>query len=224
MIKILLISPLSKGSGNLHTIERIRTYLSDAEYHCTLLSPEYFSKTTVNHYVAENHINLIIGLHAFRAGKVLHDVDIPYIIVIGGTDVNELYKDKDVLAVMTKSISSARKIVAFSNGLLQNTRTLWPEIDERRILTIKQAVNTPNNSSFSLKSYIQQHHPCLYRDDMIVCICMGSIRPVKNPLFLVHAFSELHHRQPRVLYVLCGPIIDKDYGELFKNTIKRLCC
>ena len=24
---------------------------------------------------------------------------------------------------------------------------------------------------------------------MTVCVCMGSIRPVKNPLFLVHAFS-----------------------------------
>ena len=36
------------------------------------------------------------------------DIDVPFIIIIGGTDVNETYKEEDKLHVMSKAVRSAR--------------------------------------------------------------------------------------------------------------------
>lgn len=223
MTNIVLLSQLSKGSGNLHTIERIRTYLCEANYICSLLSPDEFDTgDDFSQYLTSHEIKLVIGLHAFRAGKLLQDSNTPHIIIIGGTDVNEMYRDANKFQVMTKSIMSARKVVVFSHFLLQRTKELWPELSTEKVVIIKQAVMTLDSSRFSLYNYIRHNHSDLYTDDLIVLICAGSIRPVKNPLYLVKVMSEFHQRKSNVVYVICGPIADKEYGANFKRIIESL--
>ncbi|CAC5413406.1 unnamed protein product [Mytilus coruscus] len=221
-MNILLISHLQKGSGNLHTIERIRTYLSDVHYKCTLTSPEEFSdEGDFKSYVKANSIKLIIGLHAFRSGKLLQDAKVNYILIIGGTDVNEDYRNQDKMTVMTQSVLSSRKIIVFSNGLRQKVQELWPEIPQNKIIEIKQGVQTCP-SKFSLAGYIQKHHSDVYTTDMAICICVGSIRPVKNPLYLVEEFSKLHERRQNIIYVICGQVVDEEYGKSFRTKIDSL--
>ncbi|XP_063397788.1 glycosyltransferase 1 domain-containing protein 1-like [Mytilus trossulus] len=221
-MNILLISHLQKGSGNLHTIERIRTYLSDVDYKCILTSPDEFNdEDELTSYVTENSIKLIIGLHAFRAGKLLQDAKMNYILIIGGTDVNEDYRNQDKMNVMTQSVLSSRNIIVFSDGLRRKVKELWPVIPQDKIIEIKQGVQTCP-STFSLTDYIQEHHSDVYTTDMAICLCVGSIRPVKNPLYLVQEFSELHQRRQNIVYVICGPVVDEEYGKLFRTKIDSL--
>ena len=39
---------------------------------------------------------------------VFSDVNVPYALIMGGTDINEFYKDDDKLSVMTSAVMKAK--------------------------------------------------------------------------------------------------------------------
>lgn len=77
---------------------------------------------------------LVVALHAYRAGRLLlpwlaastqHEADgaevehssLPYVVVFGGTDVNEYVKDEQALRLMTRVVRAARALVSFHRGV-----------------------------------------------------------------------------------------------------------
>ncbi len=57
--------------------------------------------------------------------SLITDCDIPYLIVFGGTDLNEHYKNATKLQVMSKTVENARMCIAFSEYLKNQATKLW---------------------------------------------------------------------------------------------------
>ncbi|MGH9804470.1 MAG: glycosyltransferase [Candidatus Acidiferrales bacterium] len=50
----------------------------------------------------------------------------------------------------------------------------------------------------------------------------GGIRVVKDPMFLLHAFSRLRARQPGARLLFVGPILERGYGRRFRVALRRI--
>eukprot|EP00795_Rhopilema_esculentum_P015256 gene15256-6464_t len=108
-MKVLILARLTAASGNNSTACRIREHLLSGGFEVSAVCVSYFQKYhELAAYVSSNAIDFIIGIHAFRAGKLLCDCKVPYAIIFGGTDLNEHHKDKEKLFFMSKAVSKAR--------------------------------------------------------------------------------------------------------------------
>ena len=69
-------------------------------------------------FVREQGVTAVLGVHAYRAGKLLQGSDVPYSIVLGGTDVNVMADDEDKRRVMQLALDKAAAVLAFSREML----------------------------------------------------------------------------------------------------------
>jgi hypothetical protein len=49
-------------------------------------------------------IDLVIGIHAYRAGRLLEQIDRPYLLILGGTDANEFIHEFKYVKVMAMAM------------------------------------------------------------------------------------------------------------------------
>ncbi|XP_062590821.1 glycosyltransferase 1 domain-containing protein 1-like [Saccostrea cucullata] len=223
-LSVLLLSPLRKPSGNHSTVQRIRTHLESGNLVCQEWDPADFdNEDEFLRKLAEKNVDLIIALHAYKAGKFLSDkVPIPYIVIFGGTDVNQFYKDGDKLLKMSRTLVSARYIVAFSQEMWDKALIIWPHVDKSKLTIIKQGIQT-RPSSLRLREYLvnQGHVTSSSVAGAAIFLFVGSIRPVKDPLFLVRTMAEWHRERTDILYVIIGPKHEEDYFTEFHEAIDR---
>ena len=62
--------------------------------------------------------NKIIGIHAFKFGKLVYDKNIDYILIIGGTDIYQDINDPTKKQIILKSLNNSKFIIAFNNFIL----------------------------------------------------------------------------------------------------------
>ncbi|XP_048241175.1 glycosyltransferase 1 domain-containing protein 1-like [Haliotis rufescens] len=217
-LTLILLSPLQRQGGNFSTISRISSYLTSHGHRCLMEDPKMFQ--TVSEFQAFLHhknVDLVIGIHAYRSGCLIRASTVPSILILGGTDINEFYKDINKLSVMTEAVHHARYVVVFGQSMWSRASSLWPEIPSNKVKEIKQAVITDPSSSFCLLQYLKSnnHIPAATASlrNITVFLLVGGIRPVKDPVFLIDKFSEWHREDSSVYYVIIGPKIDAEYFE-----------
>lgn len=59
------------------------------------------------------------GIHLFRSGRFLQFSNVPFILIVGGTDVNIMINDKEKNDTMTKALKKTTFIVCFTEILKQ---------------------------------------------------------------------------------------------------------
>ncbi|XP_076435001.1 glycosyltransferase 1 domain-containing protein 1-like isoform X2 [Babylonia areolata] len=211
---LFLLSPCQLKGGNYSTISRIRCHLVKRGHTCQLWDIQELEKGggegEVNRVLHQHQVDLLIGIHAFRTGRILKDCKVPYILILGGTDVNEFHKDEHRMSVMTLAVMRASYVICFSESLQQKAQSLWPNLPVNRSAVISQAVST-SPAPFSLHTALEERHGVQGSRDMFVFLLVGAIRPVKNPLYLLHSFSEWHQTCDKVLLVILGPVSDEQY-------------
>ncbi|XP_061162740.1 glycosyltransferase 1 domain-containing protein 1-like [Saccostrea echinata] len=221
---VLLLSPLRKPSGNHSTVQRIRSHLESGNLDCKEWDPADFdNEEEFLKKLTDNEVDIIIALHAYKAGKFLSDkVPIPYIVIFGGTDINQFYTDDDKLLKMSRAVGAARYIVAFSQEMMDKALRIWPHLDKSRTAIIKQGIQT-RASSLRLRDYLvnQGHVSSSLVAEAYIFLFVGSIRPVKDPLYLVNTMAEWHRERADVLYVIIGPKHEEDYFAKFQEAIGR---
>ncbi|EDO39268.1 predicted protein [Nematostella vectensis] len=125
-MKVLVLSSLRSETGNCSTARRIRDGLTKCDVECVLAGVHQFgSCNDLDVFIKSNQIHCVVGIHAWRAGYLLWDCSVPYCLVLGGTDVNEHYKDSSHMVVMTTAIKQARCVVAFSKPMFRRAVELW---------------------------------------------------------------------------------------------------
>jgi hypothetical protein len=77
-------------------------------------------------FVQQQGCTAVLGVHAFRAGKVLLDSQVPYLIVLGGTDVNVMAEDASKCQVMQQALDKSAAVLAFSREMLSKMRQVVP--------------------------------------------------------------------------------------------------
>ncbi|KAL4228450.1 Glycosyl transferases group 1 [Mactra antiquata] len=238
---ILLLSPLQPCSGNTATILRIRNGLEKNGMKCKVVD----STGILNHQeFTDNHGNttyhLIIAVHAYKSGRLLLGTDIPYVIILGGTDVNQLYNEEDKMTVMSQAVHKSKHIVAFSSSVMNQFIKCWPDYNSSNISIIPQGVHVNPSSSFNLVQYLNEHNMLnqsfsslhsnqIKNNDQIdlkelkIFSIVGAIRSVKNPTYILEQFSDWRERRElhNCWLLLLGSNFNDDYYTMFMETVER---
>ncbi|RMX47959.1 hypothetical protein pdam_00005363 [Pocillopora damicornis] len=201
-MKILFLASLTTETGNFSTADRLRRCLTDYDIACCLRCVTSFEDSeSVNKFVKTDGFQCAIGIHAWRAGRLLLDCPVPFAIIFGGTDLNEYDRDKDKFETMTKAIRKAKYLVAFSSSMKNQAVVLWPDCEEKIILQpqvcvepsgflfhdyCKQVIDAQRQHKIS-NGYLSHKHTGL-----TVFLLVAGLRRVKDPLYLAESISGVY--------------------------------
>jgi len=60
------------------------------------------------------------------------------------------------------------------------------------------------------------------KESEFIFLWPGGVRRVKDPFFLLRAFSRLTGRYPQARLLFVGPILERDYGRRFLHAVKQV--
>lgn len=152
--------------------------------------------------------NKIIGIHAYKFGKLVYDKDIEYILIIGGTDIYIDVLNKEKKEIMIKAMNNAKYVIAFNKFIL--IRILSLDIKKEKIKIIPQSVSPSKVLFYDLYSFAQTHIP-QYKTKKIngIYLMVGNIRPVKDPFFVKKTFEKLS--KEGIILLLIGDMIEGNF-------------
>lgn len=161
----------------------------------------------------------LIGIHAYRFGKLINKTNKTYILVLGGTDVYEYLNNDEYFDVIKDAIINAKYIVSFNVFMKYRIIDKF-KIDSKKIFIIPQSVpDLGINSSLSIKSTEYNFKRVLnlvsYKKVFIV---VGNLRKVKDPEFLLDFFENDKFKHDYAV-VFIGNIIQGNYEFNNKNMI-----
>lgn len=231
-MKIVIVCPsLRAATGNTSTVHRIQKHLHSAGIICLLQDMESMSEASggcvvkfMNTFAAQNKINGIIILHAFKCANTVLcqcaenkccELVIPFSFIFGGTDINVDSHNEERLAVMHRAILASTFAVAFTDDMRKRAKEISPST---QIFIQPQAVKVPNSFNVS--------YPCSTNtvEKPMLFILVTSIRPVKDPIFILDKFLELCAvcKDSCVKLLIIGPILDEAYSVTFFEHIDYL--
>ncbi|XP_067376128.1 glycosyltransferase 1 domain-containing protein 1 isoform X2 [Channa argus] len=223
-MKLLFLACLSPRSGNQTTAKRIRSHIESAGHTCDLRdAAEYQSPAEVANLVAQNPpYDAALAIHLFRAGRLLLDIQLPFGVIFGGTDINEDVKVEQKRVVMEQVLLKARGLmqksasyggirkfaVAFTDKLKEEAELfLVPQTS--KIVVQPQGIKTEVSEKFCWTEFLRSSGVSWeHVDELRVFLLVCGLRRVKDPLYLVDVFSEWHCENPRNVLVIIGPKMD----------------
>src|SRR5215470_13484732 len=204
----LLHGPAASGADT--TIRRIADWLSASGHPMSLVhepaDPGELARVARGHGVLA-----LVGTHALHSGRPFLDVGLPYVLVLGGTDLNEYALEPEYYALMTEAVEGAAGLVAFNEDFVRRCRSLWPQAADK-VRLIPQSVRT-SPSAYSLRRALGVDR------DAKLLLQPSGLRPVKDPLFVVDAVKRWHEEDPRIRLVIAGVSYDED----FEGIVLRRC-
>lgn len=133
--------------------------------------------------------NKIIGIHAYKFGNLVIDKNIEYILIIGGTDINEDIYDNNKLLIIKKSLQQSKYIICFNNFLKDHVISINPSLSNK-IKIIPQSIifeNTLLNYDFRSKLSKLNYS---YDNYQKIFVMVGNLRKIKNPFYLENFFNN----------------------------------
>ncbi|XP_057213471.1 glycosyltransferase 1 domain-containing protein 1 isoform X2 [Triplophysa rosa] len=217
-MRVLFLACLSPKTGNCTTAERIRDHIISAGHSCVLRDTRELGS-------ASDVTSLMTKAPGFEAALAIHlfkgDTGVPFGVVFGGTDVNEDVKDEHKRAVMEEVLHKARFAVAFTDRLKEQAETLLV-CESKKIHVQPQGIETRVASHFSWRDFLHSTGVCTEKvEDLRVFLLVCGLRRVKDPLYLLEAFSEWHIQNPLVILIIIGPKIDPVFTAEVEERVKR---
>ncbi|KAM5187327.1 LOW QUALITY PROTEIN: glycosyltransferase 1 domain-containing protein 1 [Callospermophilus lateralis] len=212
---------------------------------------DFESPSEVSDLIAAENLEAALALHLYRGGRLLQGHQIPFGIIFGGTDLNEDANHREKNEVMGRVLEEARFAVAFTESMKEMAQTQWPVpklikilLETRmqkarqisgtvthtvhvqphakdKIYVQSQGIATIPNAAFNWNSFLQRSEIDQNADNLHVFLLICGLRQVKDPLYLVDAFSEWHQEEPNVYLVIVGPEVDPVFTREVKARVKR---
>ncbi|XP_035964425.1 glycosyltransferase 1 domain-containing protein 1 isoform X6 [Halichoerus grypus] len=178
------------------------------------------SSSEIAHLIRAENLEAALALHLYRGGRLVQGHGIPFGIIFGGTDLNEDVNQREKNEVMGKVLEEARFAVAFTESMKEAAQTQWPHA-RGKIYVQSQGVVTVPNAAFNWNTFL--HCPGINQnaDNLHIFLLVCGLRQVKDPLYLVDAFSEWHQEEPNVYMVIVGPEVDPVFTREVKAKVKR---
>ncbi|KAM6423542.1 glycosyltransferase 1 domain-containing protein 1 isoform 1-T2 [Liasis olivaceus] len=220
-MRLLLLAPRRAQTGNRTTARRIQDHLEAAGHLCILKdTSDYESPLAVSNLISSEKFEAALGIHLFKAGRLLQGNTVPFGIIFGGTDINEDAKNDEKAQVMGKVLDEARFAVSFTEAMKEMAATYWPQIRNKICVQAQGIVSLPNRqhnwTEFLQRAGISQDDQNLY---VFLLIC--GLRRVKDPLYLLDVFSEWHQEDSRVHLIIVGPAADPTFAEEVEEKVNR---
>ena len=116
--RMLILTSLRDGTGNAVTAARLAERIPAA--HCSLLDINALPDAeALREHVCKCQIGLVLGIHAYRAGRLLVGSGVPFAIVLGGTDMNVMLHDEPKRRVMLDAIAQVMLCAPCCTRVLQ---------------------------------------------------------------------------------------------------------
>ncbi|KAG8146361.1 putative Glycosyltransferase 1 domain containing 1 protein [Naja naja] len=110
-MRLLLLAPGRAQTGNGTTARRIQDHLQAAGHLCILKdTSDYESPLAISNLISSEKLEAALGIHLFKAGRLLQGSPVPFGIIFGGTDVNEDTKNEQKAQIMEKVLDEARSL------------------------------------------------------------------------------------------------------------------
>ncbi|XP_018587255.2 glycosyltransferase 1 domain-containing protein 1 [Scleropages formosus] len=221
-MKLLLLACLSPHTGNCTTAQRIRGHVESAGHTCILRDVTNFqSPGDVAVLLSrETPFDGLLAIHLYKGGRLLLGSQVPYGIIFGGTDINEDVKDATKRAVMEQVLEGARFAVAFSTKMKEDAERLWPS-SASKVHVQPQGIMTNAAPGFCWSDFLRSAGVRDAGEDLRVFLLVCGLRRVKDPLYLVEAFSEWHCEEPSVVLVIIGPKMDPIFSVQVEEKLRR---
>ena len=230
-LNVLIVSPLLPATGNFSTVLRLQCHFSKSNFNVSLMSCHDLLKQklkcnvqALNDSLSCKNANCVLLLHALKSGACVLcscpnncKVSVKYAVIFGGTDLNEDVKDKKKLEVMKNCVEKSEFCVVFSNSMHVIAKKNFPSIS---------LYQHPQALDYSLYDHYQNDDKINYNffhNDLpiFVFVLPCSIRPVKDPLYIVDEIIKLKNILKKdVRLLILGPITDYHYGKIF---FSKLC-
>jgi len=203
----------------------------------SISSPAAFSRLLV-----DRQVDLILGVHAYRAGRFLVKCGVPFIIILGGTDVNVDLHNPEKRPTIERSIGEAGAVVAFSDEM---KTALANEISaaSSKTFIVPQAVTIgiaytdadsappvdrhvegkeldPDGQSADIEALALRNLLNLDPDATLLLLPAG-LRAVKDVLFAIRAVAAHADRLQRVCLRIVGPELDPKYAASVRAEVAK---
>ncbi|XP_034068626.1 glycosyltransferase 1 domain-containing protein 1 isoform X4 [Gymnodraco acuticeps] len=223
-MKLLFLACLSPKTGNHTTAERIRSHIESAGHTCELRdAAEFQSPAEVANLISSNPtFEGALAIHLFKAGRLLLDIQVPFGVIFGGTDINEDVKVEQKRVVMEQVLQKARFAVAFTDKLKEEAE-LYLLSQSSRIYVQPQGIQTEVSEKFCWSEFLRSSDASIeHVDELRVFLLVCGLRRVKDPLYLVEVFSEWHYENPLNVLVIIGPKIDPLFTVEVEAVVKSI--
>ncbi|XP_058512618.1 glycosyltransferase 1 domain-containing protein 1 isoform X1 [Ochotona princeps] len=220
-MRLLFLAVLRRHTGNAVTAERVRDHLEAAGHVCLLKDAfDFDSPSDVASLITAENLQAALALHLYRGGRLLQGHRVPFGIIFGGTDLNEDAQEEEKNRVMGRVLQEARFAVAFSESMKETAQRRWPHA-KGKIFVQSQGITTTPNTAFSWSGFLQCAEIDQSADCVHVFLLVCGLRRVKDPLFLVDAFSEWHRDEGDVYLMIVGPEVDPVFTQEVKAIVGR---
>ncbi|XP_074526011.1 glycosyltransferase 1 domain-containing protein 1 [Halichoeres trimaculatus] len=222
-MKILFLAPLSPKAGNHTTAERIRSHIESAGHTCELRDAAGFqSPAEVASLISRNPpFDAALAIHLFKAGRLLLEIQAPFGVIFGGTDINEDVKVEQKRVAMEQVLLKARFAVAFTEKLKEEAELFLLSLSSK-IYVQPQGIHTEAAENFCWTEFLRSSGVSRESgDELRVFLLVCGLRRVKDPLYLVEVFSEWHGKDPLNVLVIIGPKIDPVLSDDVEAIVQR---
>ncbi|NXG46541.1 GL1D1 protein, partial [Psilopogon haemacephalus] len=184
-----------------------RNHLHAAGHICVLKDAfMYESPTEIANLTSTDMFDAALAIHLYKGGRLLQGSRIPFGVIFGGTDINEDIKCEEKYRVMGAVLQEARFAVAFTVKMKELAAAEWP--DARKKLYVQaQGIKTTPSETFDWYRFLQNAGIPTDTDSLHLFLLICGLRRVKDPLYLVDAFSDWHRKDPSVHLGIIGPTV-----------------
>lgn len=217
-MKIALITPhyYPAVRGNAVTVRRIVKYLALRGCEVRVYSSDAMSAEDIFSGIRQDAPELIHAIHGYTGGKIARlaakGSGIPYIITLTGTDVYEALEDSRKMEVHV-ALRDAAALVAFHQSVKKKVADRFPTM-EAKTTVIPQGVELPGEDCSGLGGFP-------FPAGKFTFLLPAGLRPVKNVLFPLAPLAELYETEPRLRFILAGPVLDARYAAEVMGQLER---
>ena len=202
------------GSGNNATALRIKKYLKFYFEIITLENSNNFQTYDQIKQKTNEDFDLVICVHAYHSGRLFYQQDSitlpPIITIFGGTDVHS--SNPDWLNIIRNTICLSSFLICFSEDLMLTAAKVYPKC-EKKCIIIPQGVDVHPKNDFKLIDHIK-----FDTKNSKIISWVGSIRNVKDPLYIESLLNDIYLIDNTICFVYAGYSLD----EALVNSLKQL--
>lgn len=207
-----------QGRGNATTAKRIVTGLElKHQIHTNVVAYDELPFTSGLVEQIEKS-QLLHALHFRRFAEWLEknqvDINIPYLVTSGGTDVNIDIFSPEYKELIGKVLKNAAAITVYSEDAKQKLLAVYEDLNEK-IYIIKQSVWFPELTD------AEANKPLKLSETGPKIVLPAGLRQVKDVLFVLPALIKLKERFPTLTFTIIGASIESSVLKAVKNTIEK---
>ena len=215
-MKILLLTPYFKQNrGNSTTAKRIFSGLEQKGLDVTVFA---YDEDRWNDEIQReaDSCDVIHIIHFYRfskwAKKTNFQLNKPFILTNGGTDVNlHLFNQRDKFE-MEHILQRARAITVFTNDAKEKICSAYSNMNSK-VKVVKQSVWLPSLMGIDSADIIKAGNP--------VFLLPSGLREVKDVFFLMEEMILLKKKYPNLQFLIAGMVLDENIYETLQQYLSQ---